>query len=151
MQLSSKTNFLKNFSFMLVATFLVIGIQANSFAITKKDLRRVDESGSVEVVVLYLNPLKQTEDKEIAFEITLDTHSADLSQYKLEEVSFVRVGGGPEIKASGWLNPGGGGHHKSGTVTFETTVSPSADSLELIVRGVGGVEERVFKWKLPVE
>jgi hypothetical protein len=135
---------------LLAATFLFVGVSSNVFAVSKKDLRRIDDRGPVEVVSVYLNPLEKVDDDTLAFEITLDTHSVNLSQYKLQELSTLKIGGGAEIKASGWKNPGGGGHHISGTVVFETGALSSADTIELIVRNIGGIEERIFTWEPPL-
>lgn len=140
----------KGFWALLVA-FMIMSLTSAAFALTKKDLRRTDERGSVEVVVLYLNPLQQEQTQDLSFEVTLDTHSADLSQYDMGKISFLRVDGGPEMEASGWIKPGGGGHHLSGTLTFKAPDITAMDALELVIKTVGGVEERIFQWKLPLE
>jgi hypothetical protein len=135
----------------LLVAFTIMSVGSAAFAISKKDLRRADERGSVEVVVLYLNPLQQEKKQELFFEITLDTHSANLSQYDMGKISFLRIDGGPEINASEWVKPGGGGHHISGTLIFNSPDTSAEKVLELVIKTVGGVEERVFQWKLPLE
>lgn len=136
------------FGFSILAIFLTISLGTNAFAFSKKELRRVDDKGSVEVVVVYLNPLGKRNDNQQSFEIILDTHSDDLSRYKLVELSTLKIEGGSEIKASAWEKPGGGGHHVSGTIIFDVPTFSSANYIELVVKNVGGVEERVFRWDL---
>lgn len=149
MQLIGTSSFRNVIGFSLLAALLILSISTNSFAASKKELRRVDEKGSVEVVVVYLNPLGGIEDNQQSFELTLDTHSDDLSKYKLADLSTLKVENGVEIEASELKNQGGGGHHISGTIIFEVSELGDAKYLELIVKNVGGVEERIFRWDLP--
>lgn len=136
---------------MLLVAFTIMSVTSAAFALTKKDLRRTDERGSVEVVVLYLNPLQQEQTQDLSFEVTLDTHSANLAQYDMKKISFLRVDGGTETKASEWIKPGGGGHHISGTLIFKSPDTSADKILELVIKTVGEVEERIFQWKLPLE
>jgi hypothetical protein len=69
----------------------------------------------------------------------------------MENISFLRVDGGTEQKALGWVKPGGGGHHRSGILKFAGPLPSGAQSLQVIIRGIGGVQERVFEWNLPLE
>ena len=119
--------------------------------LTKKDLRRIHEEGSVEMAVLYLNPLNQEAGSELSFEVRMNTHSVNLDAYEMENISFLRIDGGAEQKALGWVKPGGGGHHRSGVLKFAGPLPSGAQSLQVIIRGIGGVQERVFEWKLPFE
>jgi hypothetical protein len=117
----------------------------------KKDLRRTNDEGPVEITVLYLNPLRQEAGPELSFEVRMNTHSVNLDAYEMENISFLRVDGGAEQKALGWVKPGGGGHHRSGVLRFAGPIPSGAQSLQVIIRGIGGVQERVFEWKLPLE
>lgn len=116
----------------------------------KKDLRRINDEGPVEITVLYLNPLGQEADSELSFEVRMNTHSVNLDAYEMEKISLLRVDGGTEQKALGWVKPGGGGHHRSGVLKFAGPIPPGAQSLQVVIRGVGGVQERVFEWELPL-
>ena len=149
MQLTDNTRFQRIFVFALLAALLTLSAGSNSFAVSKKELRQISDNGSVEVVAVYLNPLGKSNGNQQSFELTLDTHSADLSQYKLKELSTLKVEGGTEIQASEWKNTGGGGHHVSGTLTFDVSDLGNAKYIELVVKNVGGVEERVLRWLLP--
>lgn len=117
----------------------------------KKDLRRINDEGPVEITVLYLNPLRQEEGSGLSFEVRMNTHSVNLDALEMERVSFLRVDDGAEQKALGWFKPGGGGHHRSGILKFAGPIPTGAQSLQVTIRGIGGVQERVFEWKLPPE
>lgn len=134
--------------FSLLALFLTFLFNTSSFALSKKELRRIDNKGSVEIIAVYLNPLGKSEDNQQSFELTLDTHSDDLSRYKLSELSTLKIDGGTEIAASEWKNQGGGGHHISGTIAFDVSNVSVAKYIELVVKNVGGVEARIFRWDL---
>lgn len=118
--------------------------------LAKKDLRRTNDEGPVEMAVLYLNPLRQEAGSELSFEVRMNTHSVNLDAYEMEKISFLRIDGGDEQKALGWSKPGGGGHHRSGILKFAGPIPSNAKSLQVIIRGVGGVQERVFEWRLPL-
>ncbi len=91
----------------LIFVFLVVGTAS---AISKKDLKRTDKKGPVTVNATHLNPIKKVDDLSVNFEMKLDTHTVDLDQYKLEDLSFIRFDSSAEQKSSG-LNTEGSGHH----------------------------------------
>lgn len=148
MRLIRTTKVKSVFGVSVLATLLALSIGTNSFAVSPKKLRRISDDGSVRVVAVYLNPLGKSDYNQQSFELTLDTHSDDLSRYKLTELSTLKVESGSGIKASGWKKRGGGGHHISGTITFDLPDVRAAKYIELVVKNVGGVEERVFRWEL---
>lgn len=85
------------------------------------------------------------------FDITLDTHSVDLDRIDLSQLAVLRVDG-LEVQPVSWDAPKGS-HHRAGTLTFPAT-APDGDALihlgtttvELVIRDVAGVPERVFQW-----
>jgi hypothetical protein len=93
----------------------------------------------------------------LAVQVKLDTHAVDLDQYQLESLALLRDAQGREIQAVGLESPSGSGHRREGVLTFPGTdasgkplLSPEAKSLTLILRGIGGVQERIFRWQLPL-
>lgn len=136
---------------MIILAFIIVGWGGSVFALAKKDLRRISDEGPVEITLVYLNPLQQKAAKEFSFDVVMETHSVDLDAYKMETVSFLRIDGKQEQKALGWFNPGGGGHHISGVLKFAGPIASEAKSIQVIIRGVGDVKERIFEWKLPLK
>ena len=85
------------------------------------------------------------------FRVALDTHTVELDGYDLRQLAVLRIDQGREVRPSGWDAPQGG-HHREGTLTFPaiaadgSPVIGSAGTLELVIRDVAGVPERVFRW-----
>jgi hypothetical protein len=86
------------------------------------------------------------------FTVVMDTHAVDLDVYDLRELAVLRTDRGREVQPAGWDAPKGG-HHREGTLTFPTTgpdgnqwMTSSTRNLELVIRNVAGVPERVFRW-----
>lgn len=135
----------------IALSLMLMGSGKTAVGLTKRDVRRIDKQGPVEISVVYLNPLEQGRDSEPSFEVRMNTHSVDLEAYDMEKLCFLRIDGGQETEALGWLNSGGGGHHISGILKFARPIPSDTKSLQLIIRQVGGVPERVFEWKLPLD
>ncbi len=136
---------------VIAGSVILTGWSGSAFGITKKELRRVDDQGAVEVTVVYLNPLQQGGDSKLLFDVSMETHSVDLKAYKVDNLSFVRFDGGKKKNALGWFKPGGGGHHISGTLQFPGPIPDGAKSLQVVIEGIDDISQRVFEWKLPVE
>lgn len=119
-------------------------------------LTQEDKQGAVTASATLLTSDKPRMDGKLAVQVKLDTHAVDLDQYQLEKLAFLRDAHGHEVQALGLESPSGSGHHREGVLTFPGTdasgkplLSPEAKSLTLILRGIGGVSERVFHWQLP--
>jgi hypothetical protein len=82
-----------------------------------------------------------------AFDVTLNTHSVDLS-YDLADLATLRLDNGTEVVASEWTG-GLGGHHVAGRLTFPAPDLEDVQSVELVVREVAGVPTWSFTWSLP--
>ena len=89
---------------------------------------------------------------DVVFAVTMDTHAVNLDGYDLAQVAVLRVNQGQETRPSAWVAPPGG-HHREGTLTFPGTAAdggpllgPSVGAIELVIRDVAGVPERVFRW-----
>jgi hypothetical protein len=85
------------------------------------------------------------------FRVVMDTHAVDLDGYDLRQLAVLRAGG-REVRPSGWDAPKGG-HHREGTLTFPSasadgspTMGPAAGTVELVIRDIAGVPERIFRW-----
>lgn len=102
------------------------------------------EGGSVTVDV---KPTALDVGKPIAFDIAMNTHSVDLSD-DMTKITILRDDAGKEYKPTAWEGPGGGGHHREGTLTF-AALTGKPKFVELVIQGLAGVPERVFKWDVP--
>ena len=121
-----------------------------------QQLTQEDTQGAVTVTATLLTPDKPRADGKVAVQITLETHSVDLDSYRLETLARLRDTQGREVQAVGLEAPSGSGHHREGILIFPNMdarnnplIGSEAKSLTLLLRDIGGVQERVFRWQLP--
>jgi hypothetical protein len=125
---------------IVIAVFWVwLGFNANAVAF---DLQTTD-ANSVRVDV---KPVALVAGKPAVFEIRLNTHSVNLN-YDMVEISSLQDGGGKIYKAVEWMGSPLGGHHRRGTLEFPK-LEGAPQSVKLVIRGVAGVPERSFEWKV---
>lgn len=99
--------------------------------------------GGVTAKVTYLNP-GTTDDPR--FQVVLDTHSTNLDGYDLKSITVLRDDAGKTYASTGVENKGSG-HHREATLEF-SKVSSDAKRVDLVIKDVAGVKERVFRWNL---
>lgn len=95
-------------------------------------------------VTVAVTPLNEPGDAA-TFLVSLDTHSVDLDVYEFYAIVRLRDGRGGEVAPTAIKDAEGSGHHRSATVRFAWP-EPKSKSLEVVVKGVAGVPERVFRW-----
>lgn len=80
----------------------------------------------------------------------MDTHSVNLDQYDLKQLAVLCDDTGNEYRPASWESAAGG-HHRQGTLTFALPASVregKAKYVEMVIREVAGIKERVLKWEL---
>ena len=82
---------------------------------------------------------------ELVFRVKLDTHSVDLSGYDLTATSVLRDSQGGESAPLRWEAGDESQHHREGFLIFERP--PTAGARQLVILGLAGVPERVFRWE----
>ncbi len=129
-----------------VAALASLGLPALSRA--AESATRTSSVGPVTVAVTPLPPAAPGE--PLRLKVVLDTHSVDLDGVAFEAVVGVRSGGAtvasPRVESTK-----GSGHHREAVLVFPSTVGAGASTLEVVVKDVGGVPERVFRWDLPLK
>jgi hypothetical protein len=124
----------------MAALFWVwVGFNGSAIAF---DVQTNDEN-SVRVDV---KPVALVAGKPARFEIRLNTHSVNLN-YDLKEICSLQDSEGKIYKAVEWKGSPSGGHHRSGVLEFPK-LEGAPRSVKLIIRGIGGVSERSFEWKI---
>ncbi len=112
-------------------------------------LQRTDRSGPVAVSLTPVPPGATGEPLKI--KVVLDTHSVNLDEIQLESVVLVRSGSGP-VAPLRVESATGSGHHREAVVVYPASVvADEATVLEVVVKDVGGVPERLFQWDLPLQ
>ena len=125
---------------LLLSSLLGTG---ESFGATVPNTTRTDSGGGVTVKV---TPLDSTAKGDLRFQIAFDTHSVDLDRYDLKSLTVLRDGAA-NIYHPTTVESKGSGHHRQATVTF-AKLKNSAKRIELVIKGVAGVQERVFRWDI---
>jgi hypothetical protein len=92
--------------------------------------------------VLELTP-KMINRNRLLVKFSVNTHSVSLSGYDLKEMATLEYNNKvlKPVKASRI-----GGHHSSGTVLFE--VDEDISSFTIKIKGMPGIEERIYEWSV---
>jgi hypothetical protein len=125
---------------LLFSGLLLIG---GVIAAIASDATQAVADGGVTVKVTYLNP-KGSDGAR--FQVALDTHSVNLDSYDLKTVSVLRDDAGNTYSPTAVENKGSG-HHRETTVSF-AKVASGTKRVELVIKDVAGVKERIFRWDL---
>lgn len=143
---------------VLLLAFLIAGCSAISQSAQSNeqptsnlsvDMTRTDEQGAVVVAVEPVN--LESADQTLDFEVSLNTHSVDLSM-DLAGLATLTTDTGITAPAIAWTAPSGG-HHVSGKLSFPASVNGTdllkgATELTLTIRDVDA-PERKFTWEFP--
>ena len=108
------------------------------------------DGGRVAIEVEWIEMENQTGNDSLTFYVAMNTHSVDLDGYNLGELAALRDNMGNEYRPVSW-DSAPGGHHRKGTLTFSLPDSLSqgnAEYVEIVIRDIAGIEERVLKWEL---
>ena len=97
-------------------------------------------------VVIDVTPLTLSGDAW-EFEVAFNTHSVNLG-FDVTEVGVLRCDQGQEYTPTAWDGSGSGGHHRSGVLKFAALDHPTS-FVEIVIRDVAEVPERVFRWDVP--
>ena len=81
----------------------------------------------------------------LAFYVRLDADSADLSKYDLGRISVLHDLSGGEYQPEAWRPLNVASDHWEGLLVFRK-VELEGEGVELVIRGVGGVAERSYRW-----
>ena len=126
------------------AGFLLIGlIFSGDIFGAASNTPQANSGGGVTAKVTYLN---QGAADEPRFQVVLDTHSVNLDAYDLKSIAVLRDDTGKAYASTGVENKGSG-HHREAIVSF-SKLSLDAKRVELVIKDVAGVKERVFRWNI---
>jgi hypothetical protein len=124
---------------VMAAFWVWVGLNGNALAF---DTQTNDENA----VRVDVKPVTLDAGKTAVFEIRLNTHSVNLN-YDMKEISSLQDNEGKIYKAIEWKGSPLGGHHRRGILEFPK-LQGTPQSVKLIIRGVAGVPERSFEWKI---
>jgi hypothetical protein len=132
-------------AFLTLAAALAIGVlfaSVETFGAAAPGTSRSVAGGGVAVKVTYLEQTAH----ESRFSVVMDTHSVNLDLFDLKALSLLRDDTGLAMEPTGAENKGSG-HHREIILTFPR---PSLERkwLELVMKDIAGVKERVFRWNV---
>ena len=84
-------------------------------------------------------------DQLAAVHLSLDTHSGDLRKYDFINGAKLAGGNGIARAPSNWIVTADDGHHLEGLLVFDRPQGPG--EVRLVLRDLGGVAERAFRWE----
>jgi hypothetical protein len=87
------------------------------------------------------------------FFIAMNTHSVNLPDYPLDELTELSVNGTGFKPAGGWQPVSDDSHHLSGYLVFPPAAGDAAaseGSMRLTIKGLAEVPERTLVWDLPL-
>jgi hypothetical protein len=82
-----------------------------------------------------------------SFEVSLSTHSQDLSDDLVRTAFIVDRAGKKNVVPTGWKGDAPGGHHRKGVLSFKA-LTPLPKAIELRVQRAGEKAPRLFRWDL---
>jgi hypothetical protein len=127
------------------------------------ELTQSDSQGGVEIDVTWVTPETLGEldseqargyglDGYVLLEIQFTTHSGDLSPLDMTALSAIRVAG-QEYAPQAWESISDDSHHREGVLVFAREasdgVSLDAGTVELVMKDIADVPERLFRWQWP--
>lgn len=81
----------------------------------------------------------------LAFYVSLDSDAVDLLKYDLGRITVLRDLDGGEYQHEAWLPRSVASYHREGLLLFRK-VELGGEGVELVIRGLGGVTERSYRW-----
>jgi hypothetical protein len=127
--------------------------QESAENITEKSYLTSSEYGNIYLDVLFKNADEKDKDT-LDFEVMLDTHTEDLSEYyELDKFVELRVDGAVIKDGFEWKRRGVG-HHVSGILEIKNSyqgkkrVDENTKELQLVFKTIGGTKERKHLYKL---
>lgn len=82
-----------------------------------------------------------------SFQVSLSTHSQDLSDDLVHTAYIVDRAGKKQITPIAWKGDAPGGHHRNGVLSFKA-LTPPPKAIELRVQRAGEKAPRLFRWDL---
>lgn len=125
---------------ILLTLVMVVAVWTSAGAAADPALSQQDRQGPVTVAVTLL---PDGAGGPIRVKVVLDTHSVDLERIELRDAVVMRLGDGREVLPSGIEAAKGDAHHRQATLVFP---APAEGPVLVVVKNVGNVSERVFRW-----
>lgn len=124
-------------------------------SISEEALTRTSTGSAVSVDATFLNPIQKNKE-ELIFRVALNTHSVDLSGYKIEQLATFKNSEGLITKEGFvWVSESDSSHRRSGYLKIPAGTKEGkpliSEKTDYIVLEITGIEaNREFRWKKDV-
>ena len=112
---------------------------------------RSNTAGNVTIEVEWIGGPTLGGTAPLRFQVDMNTHSVNLDGYDLGQLALLRDNRGRVLAPTSWDSPKGG-HHRSSVLIFssqeQSFVTEDTNWVELVIRDVAGVGERIFRWEI---
>ncbi|MBI2954876.1 MAG: hypothetical protein HYY30_11220 [Chloroflexi bacterium] len=111
-----------------------------------------NQAGNVTIEVTW--EANQAAKDSLRFAVVMDTHSVDLDKYDMAKLTTLRTDKGRQVVPTAWDGPPGGGHHRTGAIVFpaaeggKSLIETDTKYVEVTIRDVANIKERVLRWNL---
>ncbi len=134
----------KNLVLALAIVVLPVMFLSTSFASAEPEpMAFTTRTSSEGGVTIDITPLEVGPDA-VRFDVQINTHQGNLG-FDMLEVAELEDSQGRRYRPVEWQGSAPGGHHRSGVLIFPGV---DTDRMELTLRGIYGVPERIFTWEL---
>jgi hypothetical protein len=127
---------------VLIVLLLALVVPAGTASASGSERRLPTKTAEVNEITVEVSP-RRVDDRGAVISVILDTHSGDL-EIDLEQQSTLTVGG-EAWPAVSYRGDGPGGHHREGTLRFDSG-GPATGSVRLVIKGLGSTVK--FSWRL---
>lgn len=107
-------------------------------------LTKKDSQGAVTVQVSLLP--EESNRNQLVFQIAMNTHSVDLSQYDLARLADISIGGEAQNQNFEWESLNNDSHHIMGILTWKEELEEIPENLTLIIKDIDQITSRTFSW-----
>jgi hypothetical protein len=107
-------------------------------------LTKTDSQGAVTVQATLLP--EDSNRNRLVFEIAMNTHSVDLSQYDLTRLAEISFGEEEQNQNFEWESLNNDSHHIKGTLTWRKEIEEIPENLTLILKDIDQITSRIFSW-----
>ena len=121
-----------------------------SRAVAVSDTVQASDGGGVQVQVTF-DPQTVGQGETVSFLVSMSTHSVELGDYDIAELSQVTVDTGTALAEAVWTPEGAAtGHHIQGTLTVADSsgLARTAKQIALEIKGLPGPDVRRFEWQV---
>lgn len=107
-------------------------------------LTKTDNQGEVTISITPL--LEKNNEESYVFQVEMNTHSVDLSQFDLNNLTEISIGQNEEVGRITWEPSTNESHHTEGYIKVNGNWKSDFRFLELKIYNINGIKSRTFTW-----